>query len=300
MKLLLSLAAVATLSGCRFWYKPVPVANAIGEEKTVLGGDSVHVFREARFEVYGPNPEAVYDGYEQLNRASRTFERHFEAPAARLAVVLDKDTLRPYDVGTLRGFRDRGFTLVRYMRPRSYRDPTRYGAMGYGGVLWPIAPTAARAMLARFAAGELQLDGGPASDSAALDRLPVWFRAAIIHLIGEGGFPTNDLDYVRDKRGSLMPLRDVLTLVRPQSADSLLDPSRRTETDETTRLVAAEASTFARYLVEREGPGVLGRIAREYLRGRSLTEIIATFQATPHAFADLEQRWRMWVLTRED
>jgi hypothetical protein len=299
VKLLLSLAAVATLSGCRFWYKPVPVANAIGEEKTVLAGDSVHVFREARFEVYGPSPEAVYDGYEQLNRASRTFERHFDAPAARLAVVLEKDSVRPYDVGTLKSFHDRGFTLVRYVRPRSYRDPTRYGAMGYGGVLWPIAPTAARLMLARYAADQMQLDGA-ASDSAALERLPVWFRAATIHLIGEGGFPTNDLEFVRDKRGSLLPLRDVLTLVRPPAADSLLDPSRRAETDDVTRLAAAEASTFARYVVEREGPTVLARIARDYLRGRSLTEIIASFQSAPHAIADLEQRWRMWVLTREN
>src|SRR5206468_7524729 len=102
VRLLLTLAAVAALSGCRFWYKPVPVANAIGEEKTVLAGDSVHVFREARFEVYGPNPEAVYDGYEQLNRASRTFERHFDAPAAKLAVVLEKDTLRALDAPTLK------------------------------------------------------------------------------------------------------------------------------------------------------------------------------------------------------
>src|SRR5207249_2119895 len=128
-------------------------------------------------------------------------------------VVLEKDTLRALDAPTLKSFHDRGFTLVRYVRPRSYRDPTRYGAMGYGGVLWPIAPTAARAMLARYAAEQLQLDGA-ASDSTALQRLPLWFRAAVIHLVGEGGFPTNDLEYVRDKRGSLLPLRDVLTLVR--------------------------------------------------------------------------------------
>src|SRR5436853_561200 len=75
MKLLLLLGAVATLSGCRFWYKPVPVANAIGEERTVLAKDSVNVHRESRFEVYGPNSEAVYDGYEQRNRVYRSLER---------------------------------------------------------------------------------------------------------------------------------------------------------------------------------------------------------------------------------
>src|SRR5947207_1631703 len=83
----------AGTTACRFWYKPIPVANAIGEERTLVGGDSVNVHREPRFEVYGRNPETVYDGYEQLNRAYRAFERYFGAPAPRLAVVLSDDSV---------------------------------------------------------------------------------------------------------------------------------------------------------------------------------------------------------------
>ena len=299
-RLLLLCAGVAAMGGCRFWYKPVKVANAIGEERAVLDGDTVNFYREARFEVYGPNSEAVYDGYEQLNRAYRAYARHFEGPPppAKLAFVLSPDTIEPFDVATIRSFRERGFQLVRYMRPRSYRSPTRYGALGYGGVIWPIAPTAARHLLASFASGNPDGDGG--SDGAALERLPFWYRAAVIHLLGEGGLPAADLEYAREKRGQLLPLRDLLTLVRPAAGDSLLDPSRRSEADESTRLIAAQASTFARFLVEREGPAVLGRIGRGYVARQSLTDILASLPKSPRTLVELEQRWRYWLQTRED
>lgn len=286
--------ALAVVS-CRFWYKPVPVANAIGEERTQLDADSMNVYRDGRFEVYGPNTEAVYDGYEQLNRAYRAFERHFDTAAPRLAFVLANDTSRAMDAATRKSFRDRGFAIVRYMRPRSYKSPTRYGALGYGGVIWPIAPTAARRMLATFAS---QTTGD--SSGAAVDRLPFWLRAAVIHLLGEAGTAAQDLEYVRDRRNALMSLRDLLTLVRPASADSLLDPTRRSEADETTRLASAQAATFGQFLIEREGAPVLGRFARGYLAGRSLTEMLAQLEHSPHDLRELEARWRVWIDTREN
>ena len=297
VKFLLALGLAAALGGCKFWYKPVPVANAIGEEETVLSGDSMHVYRSPRFEVYGPNAEAVYDGYEQLNRAYRAFERYFGAPAPRLAVILSNDSTRPLNSDAVRAFRERGYRAVRYVRPRSYKSPTRYGALGYGGVIWPVAPTAARAMLARYADSQLESDG-ERSDAALLERLPLWYRAAIIHLIGEAGAPAIDMEYVREKRGQLLQLQHLLTLIRPVSQDSLLDPSRRSDADEGTRVIAAQASTLARYLAEREGAAVIGRIGRDYLQRRALADILRDFRATPTTVAELERRWRVWIDTR--
>lgn len=289
--------AAATLGACRFWYKPVPVANAIGEERTVLAGDSINVYREPRFEIYGPTAEAVYDGYEQLNRASREFERSFGVEPPRLAFVLSNDTTKRFDPATLKSFADRGFRLIRYVRPRVFKSPTRYGALGYGGVVWPIAPTAARVMLADFA-GANSVSG--TKEDASLERFPVWFRAAVIHLLGEAGAAASDLEYVRDRRASVLPFRELLTLVRPASGDSLLDPTRRAEADEMTRMIAAQASTVGRFLVEREGPAILGRLAREYLAGRSVSEILRALEHSPHTLAELEQRWRVWMETREN
>jgi hypothetical protein len=293
-RLFVALIATLGLAGCRFWYKPVPVANAIGEERMLLGSDSVNFYHDERFEVYGPNTEAVYDGYEQLNRAYRAFERHFAAAPPKLAFILESDTSRPLDAKVVH---DRGYTIVRYARPRSYKSPTRYGAPGYGGVIWPIAPTAARAMLGDFAR---RTAGGGGDDSAAIERIPAWLRAAVIHLLGEAGTATVDLEYVREKRGSLLPLRDLLTLLRPATADSLLDPTRRSEADEATRIASAQAATFGQYLIEREGSGVLGRLARGYVAGRSLNDMIAALEHTPHNLLEIENRWRVWIDTKEE
>jgi hypothetical protein len=291
------LCAAVMLSGCRFWYKPIPVANAIGEEEVALAGDTVNVYRETRFEVYGPSSEAVYDGYEQLNRSYRAFERHFSAAAPRLAVIMYRDSVIPLDAETLREFRGRGFQAVQYARPRSVRSRRRYTGSDYGGVDWPIAPTAARVMLARFIQGEAAPPEGQRSDSAVLERIPAWYRAAVIHLVGEAGAIANDIEYVREKRHLWWQFRDLLTLARPASADSLLDPSRRGEAEEGVRVFAAQSSAIGRFLVEREGPAVLGRLGRGYSSGRALTEMLAEFKAAPRTVSELEQRWKAWIET---
>ena len=289
------LCAAAALSGCFIWYKPVPVANAIGEEVTVLAGDSVNVYRNDRFEVYGPSPEAVYDGYEQLNRAVRSFERHFGTRAPKLAVVLFRDTVQQLSPDATRAIRDRGFTIVTYARPRAARRRS-YRLLDYGGVSWPIAPVAAREMLRVYAEGRV---GGAARGTDVMDRLPVWYRAAVIHLVGDAGTIANDLEFVRETRGAWQPFRTLLTLAVPASGDSLLDPVRRNEASDHLRMVAAQSSTFGRYLAEREGPAVIGRIGSGYLAGKSLAEMIAAFHTAPRGLDDLESRWKAWVETRE-
>jgi hypothetical protein len=294
VKRLLVVSVVMLAGACRFWYKPVPVENAIGEEKTVLDGDTVRVYRDTRFEVYGPNPEAVYDGFEQLNRAYRAFERYFGPPVPRLAMVL-ADTAVRIEGETLKSFRSRGFTVVSYVRPRSVRSRRRYGTVDYGGVMWPIAPWAARTLLARFA--DQQRESDPARVDSTLRRFPLWYRAAVIELVGDAaasGF-ANDLEYVRDKRSRLLSFADLLTLVRAPDLDSLLDPSRRGDADEMTRIMAAQASTIGRFLVEHEGPTVVARLGRGYIAGRPLEVMIDDFRTLPHTIPELEERWKQWI-----
>jgi hypothetical protein len=285
-------------AGCRFWYKPVPVANAIGETEMVLAGDTVNVHRDERFELYGPNSEAVFDGYEQMNRAYRAFERHFHARPPKLAVLLFQDSIVPLDAATTKTFRDRDFLPLYYARPQSVRSRRRYGGLDYGGATWPIAPTAARVMLARFA--DQELGGGPRPDNVVLERFPLWFRAAYLHLLGESGAFERDMQLVREKRALWMPLKDLIVMVRPAAGDSLLDPSRRNEADETMQLLAAQATTLGRFLVEREGPAVLGRLARGYLTNRPIADMLRETRSGTRTVADLERSWQVWVATREN
>jgi hypothetical protein len=142
----------------------------------------------------------------------------------------------------------------------------------------------------------------PGSDSPGgptLDRFPLWYRAAVMHLVGDATF-ANDVDHLRDNRDKWQPLRTVLTLVRPSSADSLLDPSRRSEADEFTRTVAAQASTLGRYFAEKEGPTVIGRLGMGYLAGRSLNDMIAEFHTAPKTLEEIETRWKAWIEGREN
>ena len=83
-------------------------------------------------------------------------------------------------------------------------------------------------------------------------------------------------------------------------ASALLDPARRSEADETTQLLAAQSTTFGRFLVEREGPAVLGRLARGYLANRPIAEMVREFRSAPRTIPDLDRAWRSWIDLREN
>jgi hypothetical protein len=164
--------------------------------------------------------------------------------------------------------------------------------------MWPIAPTAARTLLARFTERQLPA-GAPLDDDQLLERYPLWFRAAVITLVGQATLPATDVDFLRDHRGAWLPLRDLMVLVRPTSQDTILDPTRRNDLDDRDGTIVAQSSTVGRFLVEREGHGVIGRLARGYLAGRSLQEMVAEFKSSPKTLAELDQRWRSWIESRE-
>jgi hypothetical protein len=153
-------------------------------------------------------------------------------------------------------------------------------------------------MRARFAKSELGPDTS-ITDAAALARFPVWYRAAIMHLIGEPGAISNDIEYLHDQRSSWLPLQELLTLVRSPADDDALDPSRRNDADATSRIVGAQAATVAQYLVQKDGPSTMRRIAQGYLSGESTTQILADIPSASHGLPHFEQNWHVWVETQD-
>jgi hypothetical protein len=121
-----------------------------------------------------------------------------------------------------------------------------------------------------------------------------------MHLVGEAGAISNDLEYLRDQRGSWLALNELVTLVRAPSQDDAFDPARRADADSFSRVVAAQSSAVAQFLVEKEGPEVLRKLALGYLGHRSFPEMVAELPATGRRVQELEQRWKIWVVTEDE
>lgn len=283
------LAAAVALGGCSYWYRPVPVRAAIGKERTALASDSFSVHRDARFEVYGPGSQAVFDAYEQLNRTYRAFDRYFSAPAPRLAVVLYPEWSKPGDSTAERVLRERGAVVLRFVRPLRASFRERVGDDGYEGSLWPVGPAAVRFLLASAAAPDVPLD------TTTLARLPAWYRSAVMSIVGESGTMPEDVQYMRENRGSRWTLDQLLALDRPTSADSALDPYRRDDADDHDRRFSSQSSAFMQFLIEREGVGTMAALGRGFAKGEAFALQASRFRVLPRTTTELEERWLAWL-----
>ena len=285
MRVALLVAAVA-LGGCGIWYRPVPIASAIGRERTTLAGDSFSVHRDARFEVFGPGTQPVFDAYQQLNRTYRAYDRLFAAPAPRLAVVLYAEWTKPREAPA-QALRDRGLVALRFVRPVRASSRARSGDEGDEGSLWPVGPTAVRLLLASFAAPNAP------PDTTTLGRYPAWYRSAVMSIVGDGTAMAMDVQYVRENRSR--SLAQLLTAERPTSADSALDPYRRDDADDADRRFVSYASAFMQFLLDREGPGTMAALGRGFAQGESFAAQAARFRVLPKDTAELEERWNAWI-----
>lgn len=284
-----ALGLAVLVGGCRLWYQPVPITSAIGKERVVIASDSFSVHREPRFEIYGPGSQAVFDAYEQLNRTYRTFERYFGAPTPRLGVILSTNGAAKANIAVEAALRARGLTPLRYARPRRALRQERMGDRGYEGALWPVGPYAARVLLAALTAPDAPVD------TSAIAAFPAWFRAAVMHVVGDASALPLDVAYTKENGGSRWRVESLVAFERTASADSTLDPSRLAASDDAVRRFAAQASAFAQFLLDREGPEVLSRLARGYAARRSFDAMALEFRVAPKSVADIEERWLAWL-----
>lgn len=293
MKLASVLAVTVLVGGCRLWYRPVPITSAIGKERLVIAGDSFSVHRDPRFEIYGPGSQAVFDAYEQLNRTYRTFDRYFGAPSPRLAVILSVNGTLKVDTAVDAELRGRGLTPLRYERPRQAVLQQRMGDAGYEGALWPVGPFAARVLLAALAAPTTTR--ATPTDTTAIAAFPAWFRAAVMHVIADASSLPLDIAYTKENRSARWPVVSLVVMERPAAADSALDSYRRTIVNAGDRQFASQASAFAQFLLEREGPDVLSRLARGYAAKRTFDAMAGEFKVAPNTVAEIEERWLAWL-----
>jgi hypothetical protein len=293
---LLSCLTVAS-DGCflrKYVYRPVLVANAIGDSTTTLSGTRLHVYRSDEYEVYGPTTLSVSTSEQQINRAYREFTKHFGVQGPPMVVVIADSAfaLAPADAGL---FAKRRIHTFVYVRPHNLRDVEGVTTDTPEEEIWPVSARVARELLAAYMASRRHLP--PEVETAAhtgdyhADPLPFWFVDAIVTLLGDPGAPDRVMDYLKDHLGDAAPVATLLDAKPPNAGevDSVaLSKDRR-------RIIGAEGVALTLFLVEREGPRIVGRLADAFLAGRTARDVTSKAQHLPQNDTELERAWRAWV-----
>ena len=179
----------AALDGCflrKYVYRPVLVANAIGDSTTMLSGTTVHVYRIDEYELYGPTSLSVSTSEQQVNRAYREFTKHFGVQAPPMAVVIADSafTISPADAGL---FAKRRIHTFVYVRPHSLRDIEGVAPDTPEDEIWPVSARVARELLTAYVSSRRHLPPAVETTTHAsdyhTDPLPIWFvdACAAVH-----------------------------------------------------------------------------------------------------------------------
>jgi hypothetical protein len=287
----------SSLGGCflrKYVYRPVLVANAIGDSTTTLSGTTVHIYRSDEYEIYGPTTVSVSTAEQQVNRAYREFTKHFGAQGPPMAIVIadSEFAISPTDAGAFAHRRIHSFV---YVRPHNLRDIEGVAPDTPEDEIWPVSARVGRELFAAYiAARRHQAPEVETRSHAAdyhLDPLPAWFVDAVVTLLSDPGATDRVMDYLRDRLGNAPPLSTLLDMHAPASAPAdTLESSR-----EQRSLIGAQGVALTLFLVEKEGPRIVGKMTDTFLAGGTARDVIKQSRHVPQNDAELERVWRTWV-----
>lgn len=292
-----ALCLTAVANGCflrKYVYRPVLVADAIGDSTTMLSDTRLHVYRTDQYEVYGPTATSVSFASQQIDRAYREFARHFGVDAPYIAVVVADSAfaISPSDAGS---FAKRRIHTFVYVRPHNLRDIPGISPELSEDEIWPVSARVAREMLTAYITKRRHL--APEVETATHasdyhnDPLPVWYVDAVVALLSDPGAPDRVMDYLKDHLAEAPPLSELLDAKPPLAGtpDTLgASPERRT-------IVGATGVGLMLYLVEHEGPRIVGRVADAFLAGGAARDVVRQAKHVPQNDRELERIWRNWV-----
>jgi len=285
------------LDGCflkKYVYRPVLVANAIGDSTTTLAATKVHVYRTDEYEIYGPSTSSVATAERQVDRAYREFAKHFGVQAPPMAIVVadSEFVISPSEVGS---FAKRRIHTFVYVRPRNLRDIEGVAPDTPEDEIWPVSSRVARELFAAYVEHRRQVAPEVESHTHAVDYhfepFPSWYVEAVVAVLGDPGTPDRVMDYLRDHLADALPIATLLDMRPPTAgvADTLATSRER------RALVAAEGVALTLFLAEREGPRVVGRLADTYLAGGTARDVVAQSRHVPQTDREFERVWRLWV-----
>ena len=295
--LVLLTCLTAVVDGCflrKYVYRPVLVANAIGDSTTTLSGTRVHVYRNDEYELYGPTALSVSTSEQQINRAYREFTKHFGVQGPPLAVIIADSAfaLAPADAGL---FEKRRIHTFVYVRPHSLRDVEGVTPDTPEDEIWPVSARVSRELVTAYVASRRRMP--PEVETAThpsdyhTDPLPIWFVDAVVALLGDPGAPDRVMDYLKDHLSDAVPVATLLDMKPPNAGtvDSVATSKER------RTIIGAEGVALTLFLVEREGPRVVGRLADAFLAGRTARDVTTKASHIPQNDTELERAWRTWV-----
>lgn len=287
----------AAANGCflrKYVYHPVLVANSIGDSTTMVSGTPVHVYRSDEYEVYGPTALSVSTAEQQVNRAYREFVKHFGVQPPPMAIVIADSAfaISPGDAGL---FAKRRIHTFVYVRPHNLRDVEGISPDTPEEEIWPVSSRVARELLTAYVA--LRRHSVPEVETTThagdyhADPLPIWFVDAVVALLGDPGAPDRVMDYFRDHL-AYAPAAASLLDMRPPNVGTVdtIAASRERRT-----IVGAAGVALTLFLVEREGPRVVGRLTDALLAGRTARDVVIQSRNVPQNDRDFERVWRTWV-----
>ena len=296
-----TIAALACLTaaadGCflrKYVYRPVLVANAIGDSTTTLSGTRVHVYRSDEFELYGPTTLSVSTSEQQVNRAYREFTKHFGVQGPPMAIVIADSAfaISPGDAGL---FGKRRIHTFVYVRPHNLRDVEGVTPDTPEDEIWPVSARVARELLTAYVAARRHVPPEVETTTHAgdyhTDPLPIWFVDAVVALLSDPGAPDRVMDYLKDHLADAPPVATLLDM-RPPNAGTVDTVGL---TRERRSIVGAAGVALTLYLVEREGPRIVGRLADAFLAGRAARDVTSASRHVAQNDNELERAWRTWV-----
>jgi hypothetical protein len=287
---------MAGADGCflrKYVYRPTLVANAIGDSTTTLAETKVHIYKADQYEIYGPTALSVSTAERQVDRAYREFAKHFgtQGPPMVIVVADSAFAISPAEAGA---FAKRRVHTFVYVRPRVLRDIEGVTPDTPEDEIWPIAPRAARELLDAYVTSRRHLPPQVETTSHSSDDrsgpLPAWFADAVVTILGDPAAPDRVMDYLRDHLASAPPLA---TLLDAPPASGAADTTSATRDQRT--ILSATGVGLTLFLVEREGPRVVGRLADAFLAGTTARQILNDLHHVPQNDRDLESVWRTWV-----
>jgi hypothetical protein len=286
----------AGTSGCflrKYLYHPVLVANAIGDSTTTLAGTRVHVYKTDEYEVYGPTAISVSTAERQIDRAYREFNKHFGTQAPPMAIVIADSSfaISPAEAGAFA--KRRMYTFV-YMRPHVLRDLEGVTPDTPEDEIWPVAPRVARELLNAYISQRRhlppQVESAPHAADDRIDPLPFWFADAVVAILGDPGAPDRIMESLRDHLGDAPPLATLLDMRPTPPGSDTVGVSK-----EQRGIFGATGVGLTLFLVEREGPRIVGRLTDAFLAGSTARQTLAEARHVPQNDGDLERVWRTWV-----